>query len=182
MQLSIVGWPEEARIIRCDFIARLFLLQLLFAGASNACDLREPVGKVILTFDGEIDACNADRKVELDRAMIEALPLSEVRTRNPWEHGQVAYQGVLLRDLLRYVKARGKTLEISALNDFHTEISVRDTEKFNILLAYRREGVDLTMRDKGPFFVVFPFSDNSKLETEKRFTQSIWQVSHISVK
>ena len=114
--------------------------------------------------------------------MIEALPLSEVRTRNPWEHGRVAYQGVLLRDLLRYVKARGKTLEISALNDFHTEISVRDAEKFNILLAYRREGVDLTMRDKGPFFVVFPFSDNSKLETEKRFTQSIWQVSHISVK
>jgi hypothetical protein len=152
------------------------------AGLASACDLPAPGGEIILIVDGEIDDCNVGQEVRLDRALVAALPAAEVKTRNPWENGRVAYQGVLLRDLLKYVKARGKVLEISALNDFTTEISVADAEKFNILLAYRREGVDLTLRDKGPFFVVFPFSDVSKLETEERFAQSIWQVNHISVR
>ena len=175
----LLAW--EARIKR-TFIASLLFLQFSMAAVSWACDLPQPVGEAILIIDGEIGACNVDREARFDRVMIEALPATEVRTRNPWEHGRVAYQGVLLRDLLQYVKARGKVLDISALNDFHTEISVADAESYNILLAYRREGVDLTVRDKGPFFIVFPFSEISKLETEERFAQSIWQVSHISVR
>lgn len=158
------------------------LMQLILADVSCACDLPKASGKVVLTINGKIGVCNVDHEVQLDLPMVRELPVSEVSTTTPWERGRVTYQGVLLRDLLHYVKASGTMLEISALNDFHTELSVQDVQEFKILLAYRREGVDLTVRDKGPFFVVFPFSDERKLETEERFSQSIWQVSHISVR
>lgn len=168
--------------MRAFLFASVAVLQVVVTGVAGACSLPQPAGKVILTVTGHIGACSDQREVRLDRAMIHSLPLTEVRTKNPWEHGRATYQGVLLRDLLHYVKAHGKMMELSALNDFHTEISIADTKKYNILLAFRRNGVELTVRDKGPFFVVFPFSDVRKLETEARFAQSIWQVNHIEVK
>lgn len=168
--------------MRGFLFASVAVLQLAVTGVVAACSLSQPTGKVILTISGYIGACNDHHVVLLDRAMIHSLPLTEVRTANPWERGRVTYQGVLLRDLLHYVKAHGKIVELSALNDFHTEISVADATEHNILLAFRRNGVELTVRDKGPFFVVFPFSDVSELKTEERFAQSIWQVNHIEVR
>ena len=40
----------------------------------------------------------------------------------------------------------------------------------------------LPVRDKGPFFVVFPFTDVPELATEERYAQSVWQVNQITVK
>ena len=52
----------------------------------------------------------------------------------------------------------------------------------NVILADKRDGVDLPVRDKGPFFVVFPFTEVPELATEARYAQSVWQVNRITVK
>lgn len=147
-----------------------------------ACTIAPPTGAVILSVEGMINQCNDGLEVHLDKAMIEALPKKDIRTENPWDHGPSNYQGVLLRDLLKFVGADGKILSISALNDFRAELSVADVEKYDVILAYKRDGVDLPVRDKGPLFVVFPFSDVPELATEARYAQSVWQVNQITVK
>jgi len=158
------------------------LAQLLLAGAATACTIAPAKGPVILSVEGMINQCNDGLEVHLDKAMIEALPKKDIRTENPWDHGPSTYQGVLLRDLLKYVGADGKVLSISALNDFRAELSVADVEKYDVILAYKRDGADLPVRDKGPLFVVFPFSDVPELATEARYAQSVWQVNQITVK
>ena len=55
-------------------------------------------------------------------------------------------------------------------------------KKYDVILAYKRDGADLSVRDKGPYFVVFPFTDVPELANEGRFAQSVWQVNHITVK
>lgn len=57
-----------------------------------------------------------------------------------------------------------------------------DAMSYDVILAYKRDGEYLPVRDKGPFFVVFPFSDVPDLATETRFAQSVWQVHQITVK
>lgn len=167
------------RILAAAFI----LLQLVWAGAAAAaCDLPSPAGEVILKVEGQIQACNTGLEVRLDLAMIEALPKKEIKTQNPWEQGVVSYEGVLLRDLLDYVKANGTTISITALNDYRADISVEDARNIDVILAYKRNGTYMPVREKGPLFVVFPFTDDPSLAIESRFAQSVWQVARITVK
>ena len=164
------------------FLAAVIALQFMLAGGAVACSIPQPKGGVILTVDGMINDCTQGLEVQFDRAMIEALPKKEIKTENPWEHGAVTYQGVLLRDLLQFVKSDGKTMTISALNDYRADLSAADTQTYDVILAYKREGEDIPVRDKGPLFVVFPFSDVPDLASEARYAQSVWQVNRITVK
>lgn len=163
--------------------AAFLVLQVVWAGvATAACDLPSPTGEVILKIEGQIQACNSGLEARFDLAMIEALPKREIKTQNPWEQGVVTYQGVLLRDLLDYVKANGNVMSFVALNDFRADISVEDARTIDIVLAYKRNGEYMPVREKGPLFVVFPFTDDPALAVESRFAQSVWQVARITVK
>lgn len=168
--------------MRLVFAAAAVVVQLLVCGVAGACSIPQPKGEVILTIDGMISACTDGLEVQLDRAMIDALPRRQVTTENPWDHGPVTYEGVLMRDLMKYVEAGGKTANVAALNDYRADISLADLEKYDIILAYKRDGIDLPVRDKGPLFVVFPFTDVPELASEARYAQSVWQVNRITVK
>lgn len=162
--------------------AAAVVVQLVIGGSAYACNLPQPQGEVVLTIDGMINECTDGLVVRLDKAMIEALPRKQIKTENPWDHGQITYEGVLLRDLIKHVKADGKTLTVAALNDYRADIPLEDIEKYDIILADKRDGVALPVRDKGPLFVVFPFTDFPELATEARYAQSVWQVNRITVK
>ena len=172
---------EEGRM-KIVFAAVVAVFQLLVGGDAFACNLPLPKGEVVLTVDGMIKDCNDGQEVHLDRAMIEALPKKQIKTENPWDHGPVTYEGVLLRDLLNFVKADGKTISFVALNDYRSDMPAADAQTSDVILAYKRDGEYLPVRDKGPFFVVFPFTDVPELATEARYAQSVWQVNRISVK
>ena len=158
------------------------VVQLLIGGMANACTIAQPKGDVVLSIDGMINDCNDGLEVQLDRALIETLPRKQVKTENPWDHGPAVYEGVLLRDLMKFAKADGTTATITALNDYRADISLADMDKYDVILADTRDGVALPVRDKGPFFVVFPFTDVPELASEARYAQSVWQVNRITVK
>ena len=161
----------------------LMLFQFAWAGAAYAvCSLPQPAGPIILTVEGQVQKCNSGLEVRFDMAMLEALPKTEVKTQNPWEQGVVTYEGVLFRDLLDYVDANGTVMSITALNDFRASLDIADTRTIDIVLAYKRNGEYMPVREKGPLFVVFPFTDNPALSVEFRFAQSVWQVTRITVK
>ena len=162
--------------------AAAVVFQLLASSAADACTIPQPKGSVLLVVDGMINECNDGLEVHLDQAMIDVLPHKVIKTENPWDHGPSTYEGVLLRDLMKYVKADGKVATIAALNDYRADLSLADMKKYDVILAYKRDGADLSVRDKGPYFVVFPFTDVPELANEGRFAQSVWQVNHITVK
>ena len=163
-------------------LAATVLLLLAACGAASACSLPSPATDVILTVEGMISECNEGAEVRMDRAMIEALPHTQVKTANPWDQESSTYEGFLLRDLMKYVKASGRTATFSALNDYRSDITLSDMDKYDVILAFKRNGQDLPVRDKGPLFVVFPFSDVPELANEARYAQSVWQVNRVAVK
>lgn len=162
-------------------VAVVTLLQLCASAQAGACSLPLPREAIVLTIEGEIQECNSGTQADFDMAMLEALPKTIVKTENPWEPAEAIYEGVLLRELVDHVRASGTVLNIRALNDYHADLSIEDVKQYGVILAYKRNGQYMPVREKGPLFVVFPFSDVPSLVSEQRFAQSVWQVKKIIV-
>lgn len=152
------------------------------ATAPQSGKLPAPSGSVILTVNGQIGVRNTPDAAVFDAAMIRALPAQELRTRTPWYKEAVTFKGPLLKDLLDAVGAQGKTLRIVALNDYAVEVPVEDARRFGPILSYEIDGKRLSVRDKGPLFLVYPFDSQAELKNDLYYGRSIWQINSITVK
>ena len=155
---------------------------LLVASSAWAEDLARPEGRVILTVSGNIDVTNADGEIaEFDLAMLDALPQTSFRTKTIWTEGNAEYSGVELKTLLDTVKADGTQLLMTALNDYAIEVPSSEAVAGGPILATRVDGKPLSIRDKGPVWVIYPFDDKPSYKTEVTYSRSIWQLKSIEV-
>ena len=119
--------------------------------------------------------------VDLDLAALEQLPHHTIATATPWTEGVSSYEGVLLRDLLDRLGIAGATVKLTALNDYSITIPAADFDKYDVVLAYARDGMAMPVRDKGPLWVVYPLDDHPELNNEDTHAKMIWQVRRLDV-
>ncbi|WP_449041756.1 oxidoreductase [Paracoccus sp. (in: a-proteobacteria)] len=152
----------------------------LLAVAPAFADLSAPpAGPVLLTIDGAITVRNAGSTLELDFDQLASLPQHEFATSTIWTVGRHRYQGVLLGDLIAAVGATGGTMTISALNDYRIELPVAEVAADGPLLAYLKDGRPMSVRERGPLWLLYPFDDNVAYRSELAYSRSIWQAVHI---
>ena len=144
--------------------------------------LPKPAGSAILTVNGNIAMRNTAEAAVFDASMIRSLPAQTLHTHTPWYKEAVTFKGTPLQDLLDAVGARGQSLRIIALNDYAVEIPIEDARRFRPLLAYEINGKRLSVRDKGPLFLIYPFDERPELRNELYYGRSIWQISTITVR
>lgn len=161
-------------------LTALVLVAAPVAGAS-ASDLQKPTGDVVLTVTGAIDNVNADKTAVFDMAMLEAAAGRSATMRTPWADGKTTFEGPFLRSILKMVGAHGKSLKITALNDYASDIPIGDATDYDTILATKLNGKHMSVRDKGPVFLVYPFDTNDELYNEKYFSRSVWQIKSIEV-
>jgi hypothetical protein len=152
------------------------------ANAAAAEPLPVPREKPILTISGNITQSNKDNTAQFDRPMLEALGLTTIETKTPWYEGTAKFEGVSLDKLMKQVGASGKRAVVVALNDYSTEIPMEDFSKHNVILALKRDGEYMPVRDKGPLFIVYPYDSSPELQTQTYYARSAWQVAKIIVK
>jgi hypothetical protein len=167
------------RFLAAASFAAVILVGANFAGAAS---LPEPTDKPILTVTGKIKVTNKDGTAQFDRAMIEALGQTSFSTGTPWYKEPVKFEGVLLAKLMDAVGATGDRIVSVALNDYSAEMPMEDIRKFGVILALKRDGEYMTVRDKGPLFIVYPFDSDPELKVQKYYSRSVWQVARIEVK
>ena len=163
----------------------LLTLVLVLSGISaRAADLPAPEGRTVLTVAGDIAVTNAADEARFDMKMLDALPQHRLTMETPWTDGAVAFEGVLLRDLLdRVGAAEGATmLRASALNDYTVEIPVADAAAHDVLLAHSMNGQRMTVRDKGPVWVIYPLGDEPELRNQETHSKMIWQLARLVVR
>ena len=149
--------------------------------ARGQSTLAPPTGRVILTINGRIRSRNSDDAAVFDRAMLEALGTERFTTATPWHEGPQSFEGVPMARLLRHVGAEGETITVTALNDYRTEIPVADFERFGTILALKRQGEYMPVRDRGPLFIVYPYDSRPELQARLYYSRSAWQVATITV-
>jgi hypothetical protein len=162
--------------MRLSIFLTVLAIALGLAGAEPAA-AEAADNKVILEVDGGIPG----GKATFSRGDLEAMPQVTVLTTTPWHDGVQTFEGVSLEALMAQVGAGGRNISVIALNRYRTEIPGDDFARHGPILAIRRNGQPMDVKDKGPLFVIFPFDAKPELRTETYYGRSAWQVRRVTV-
>ena len=136
-------------------------------------------GDAILEISGKTDM-TASQSVNLSLQEFDAIDQSTVVTKTPWHKEVTTFSGVSGRALLEYLGSNAKSVEAVALNDYKVIIPVSDLLEQGLIFATRKDGAPMSIREKGPIFVVYPFDADTKLNNEVIYGRSIWQVKALN--
>jgi len=153
----------------------------VLAATQDPTALPEPDGKVILAVHGAITNTNADGAALFDRAMLEALPETELVTHTSVTDGAHVFTGFLLRDLLQRVGAMGTSATATALNDYAITIAVEEFFKYDVIAAYAMDGRTLQPSDKGPLWLVYPRDQHPELQDIRYDYRWVWQLVRLDI-
>lgn len=170
---------------RSKFFQQALVFCILAGSANWACALDlakdKASGPIVLKVSGKIGAKNLADAAVFDDAMLSALPQISFVTETPWSKGPVKFTGPLLSDVLKAVNASGSNLKAIAINDYKINIPMEDAKKYGVILARQMDGKLLTIRDKGPLFVMYPFEQFPEIKTSIYYSRCIWQLQAIAV-
>lgn len=167
----------NSAVFRIGVLCTLALMMAVFP----ALALEVPKERVVLTVSGQLGVKNRGQTAVWDMAMLEALPQTRFTTTTPWDNGPVTFSGPLLRDVLAAVQARGTTLRATALNDYRITIPASDAASFDVIVATRMNDQPMSVRTKGPLFIVYPFDSRAELKSTTYFERSIWQLRSLEI-
>ena len=148
---------------------------------ATAATLATPKDKPILEIAGSIGTTNKEGAAVFDREMLESLGMETITTTTPWHKGQVTFEGVSMAKVMELVAAKGKTVKALALNDYVTQIPIEDFAKFGVILALKRDGEYMPVRDKGPLFIVYPYDSRPELKSQTYYGRSAWQLAKLII-
>ena len=84
----------------------------------------------MLTVRGRIAATNGDGQARLDRDLLLAWGIDELRTTTPLTDGRSTFSGVLASRLLDALGAGGTELRTFALNDYAVTLPIAELRAF----------------------------------------------------
>ncbi len=161
-------------------LAGVIFTLFLATTVSHAMD--KPTDDVILSVSGNIELSNGnDGQAQFDSNMLDAFPAHTINTTTPWTDGEVTFEGPLLRDIMKSIGATGKTLKAIAHNDYSVNIPVEDYLRYDVIIATKRDGKEMTLRTKGPLWIIYPWDSHEELKTELYHSRSIWQLKALEI-
>ena len=149
--------------------------------SSTAQDIPAPTGTVILTVSGQIDVTNVGDTLQFDRETIALMDESQFTTTTPWTDGTHEFLGVSLLSLTELLGASDGAIIATAINDYSVEIPVSDAVEGGPIIAYKLNGEFMSVREKGPLWLVYPFDSDPEYRTAVIHSRSIWQLDRIEV-
>jgi hypothetical protein len=144
-----------------------------------AAELARPAGEIILTVSGAIAETNAEAVAEFDLDMLKAMPVTTFSTTTIWTEGAHEFTGVSLDDFAAALGMTGATLKATAINDYAIEVPLSDAVEGGPIIAYHLDGEPMSVRDKGPLWLIYPFDLNSDYQSEVIYSRSIWQLDRL---
>ena len=150
--------------------------------SSRSETLDAPKGPVILTVTGAISRTNAPVGARLDLAQLDAIDRTSFTTSTPWHNEKVTFEGVRGEVLLKALGASGKEVVATALNDYAAALPIDDFLKHQLLIASRVNGKTMSVREKGPLWIVYPYDSSPNLNTGVFHGRSVWQLAKLEVR
>lgn len=140
-----------------------------------------PQGTAVLTVSGDISATNVDDTLVFDREALMALPATTFETGTIWTEGVHTFTGVSLQTLADEMGVQTGQFLATAINDYTVEIPATDAVEGGPIIAYLMDGEEMSVRDKGPLWVIYPYDSAAEYRTEVVYSRSIWQLDRLEV-
>ena len=147
-----------------------------------------PAGALAEMTPGELTVGRAGAApVVLDLEAIDALPQSSFETATIWTDEVQSFSGVPVALLLEHagladaIGRQDRTLQLVALNDYRVEIPLDEVTMEVPIVATRIDERTVSIRDKGPYWLIYPFDDDARYRSEEIYKRSIWQLAQMIV-
>ncbi|WP_282176382.1 oxidoreductase [Vibrio nereis] len=105
----------------------------------------------------------------------------EIVTDTPWTNDKTTFIGVSAKEILKMTDTDQASLKVTALNDYWSTIPYSDIEQYNPIFAVKKNGDVMSIRDKGPVWVIYPLSQFDEMNNEVLHSRMVWQVRSVEI-
>lgn len=110
-----------------------------------------------------------------------SLPQQTFKTHHTWSKVADEFSGPLLADVLDQVCPKASKLKLKAINDYQVDLDFNKIKQYEPILAMSVNGERLTVRNKGPIWVMIPFDKYTSVPERSLDEALVWQLSSINV-
>ena len=142
-----------------------------------AQDVKESEPYLIITND--MASPNKEHVLTMDRSALELLPKISFETSTIWTDGVITFSGPALREVLSFAGVTSSQIRLKAANNYQVEIPTEMLTVDAPIIATRINDQHFGLREKGPFWLVFPYDRDERYRTETVMSYSIWQLTAI---
>lgn len=122
-----------------------------------------------------------DKLFLLTKKDFEEYKQYEIKQNTLWTNHLTTFKGPLLSDILNDLNIKSKTLTFVAANNYKITIDTSDFYTYKIILTTHIDGKELTVRTRGPLWLMYPWGENSTLKQQSYYEKAIWQLKEITV-
>ncbi|PML49306.1 hypothetical protein BCT35_13415 [Vibrio lentus] len=120
------------------------------------------------------------QKHQLSREQLLLLPQKEIKTTLPWVDGELVYSGVTLQTILETMDLPiSSQVTFVALNDYKIAVPKEDFYDYQPIIAIKQNGQFMSVRDKGPYWLIYPLSSTPDIDNTDFHAKMIWQIRDI---
>lgn len=106
--------------------------------------------------------------------------LVEIETHTPWHDDQALYKGMLVASFLKLIHAeKSKKILMIAINGYIVESELEGVVNAGAMIAWTMNGAAISIHNKGPITIVFPWSNDASLRKDVFTSLSVWHLSEI---
>ena len=124
---------------------------------------------------------SGEKTIHLTRKDLERFNQITIKQVTFWTKGQTSFTGPLLRDILDKYKLKGKKFVASAYNDYKITIPTKDFYNYDVIIASHVNNKELTVRTKGPLWLMYPWGENTELDQKTYYSRAIWQMTKANI-
>lgn len=155
---------------------------LIFAlGVSATSLMADETVMPLLTISGDVALTDGSDILVLDRDALVELPATTFETSTIWTDGVHSFTGVSLADLAAELGVENGQFLATAINDYTVEIPFSDAVEGGPIIAYLMDGEEMSVRDKGPLWVIYPYDSDADYRSEVIYSRSIWQLDRLEI-
>lgn len=152
-----------------------------FYSTAIAQNVMAPKGETLLTVSGDISLTNVGETLQFDMDALLNLDQTTFETTTIWTEGKHTFQGVSLDAFISLIGAENAVLFATAINDYTVEIPSSEAKSGGPIIAYLVDGKPMSVRQKGPLWIVYPYDSSAEYRSEITYSRSIWQLDRINV-
>ncbi|GAA0846241.1 molybdopterin-dependent oxidoreductase [Marinobacter szutsaonensis] len=130
----------------------------------------------------ELVVRSGSKVLVLDRDELETFPQTTVTTSSPYYDGTVEFTGPTLKRVLDTFGLGDQTqLTFRALNDYQVKGTLAELLDLDAIIATRMDGRSMSVRNRGPFWIILPLSERPELDHGDYHRFMVWQLDQIEL-
>lgn len=120
-------------------------------------------------------------KVKVTLQALEAMPSTSIKTSTNFTP-EAVFTGVEFSALAKKYELTGKNVRAFAWDDYSYSMPVAELAKYNVIIAYKKNGKPMDVAELGPFAIIYPRDQYPELNSIDVNAKTVWQIKVIEVK